>query len=56
VTDSAGNKVVTTMKYLPYGGARSGSVPTDKLFTGQRLGGTGLYYYNQLKSSAHRAK
>ena len=23
-----------------------GSVPTDKLFTGQRLNGTGLYYYN----------
>jgi RHS repeat-associated protein len=23
-----------------------GSVPTDKLFTGQRLDGTGLYYYN----------
>jgi RHS repeat-associated protein len=24
----------------------AGSVPTDKLFTGQRLDGTGLYYYN----------
>ena len=34
------------MKYYPYGEIRSGSVPTDKLFTGQRLDGTGLYYYN----------
>jgi RHS repeat-associated protein len=25
---------------------RSGSMPTDKKFTGQRLDGTGLYYYN----------
>jgi RHS repeat-associated protein len=33
------------MKYYPFGGARSGSVPTDKLFTGQRLDDTGLYYY-----------
>ncbi len=35
-----------TMKYYPYGGTRSGSVPTDKKFTGQRLESTGLYYYN----------
>jgi RHS repeat-associated protein len=34
-----------TMKYYPYGSTRSGSVPTDKLFTGQRLDDTGLYYY-----------
>jgi RHS repeat-associated protein len=34
-----------TMKYYPYGATRSGSVPTDKLFTGQRKDGTGLYYY-----------
>jgi len=33
------------MKYNPFGTARSGSVPTDKKFTGQRLDGTGLYYY-----------
>jgi RHS repeat-associated protein len=32
--------------YLPFGETRSGSLPTDKLFTGQRLAGTGLYYYN----------
>jgi len=35
-----------TMAYYPYGGTRDGSVPTDKKFTGQRLDGTGLYYYN----------
>ena len=31
---------------LPYGATRSGGVPTDYQFTGQRLdAGTGLYYY-----------
>jgi len=33
------------MKYCPYGDTRSGSVSTDKLFTGQRLDDTRLYYY-----------
>ncbi|MBI2851987.1 MAG: RHS repeat-associated core domain-containing protein [Chloroflexi bacterium] len=33
------------MLYAPYGSIRSGSVPTDIKFTGQRLDGTGLYYY-----------
>jgi RHS repeat-associated protein len=46
MTDTDGYQIDTTMKYYPYGGIRSGSVPTDKLFTGQRLDGTGLYYYN----------
>lgn len=46
MTDSSGELVGTTMNYLPFGAARSGSVPTDKLFTGQRLDATGLYYYN----------
>ncbi len=40
----------TAMKYLPYGVARSGSVPTDKLFTSQRrdiaTAGSELYFYN----------
>ena len=45
VSDSAGAQVGTTMKYYPFGGIRSGSVPTDLQFTGQRLDGTGLYYY-----------
>ncbi|MFC1932263.1 hypothetical protein ACFLXU_01350 [Chloroflexota bacterium] len=36
------------MKYYPYGGCRNsqGTLGTDKKFTGQRLDGTGLYYYN----------
>ena len=33
------------IKYFAYGLTRSGSVPTDKLFTGQRLDDTGMYYY-----------
>jgi RHS repeat-associated protein len=34
-------------KYLPFGVCRnSPDLPTDKLFTGQRLDATGLYYYN----------
>jgi RHS repeat-associated protein len=43
-----------TIAYFPFGSTRSGSVPTDKKpvlsvvegSTGQRLDGTGLYYYN----------
>jgi len=46
VSDSTGAQVGTTMKYYPFGGTRSGSVPTDLQFTGQRLDATGLYYYN----------
>ena len=34
------------IKYLPFGETRSGSVPTDKQFTGQTLDDTGIYYYN----------
>ncbi|AHB13822.1 RHS repeat-associated core domain-containing protein [Dehalococcoides mccartyi] len=33
-------------KYYPYGVTRSGSVPVDEKFTGQKLDDTGLYYYN----------
>jgi RHS repeat-associated protein len=47
MTDNAGNQIGTTVKYLPFGETRANvTVPTDKLFTGQRLDGTGLYYYN----------
>jgi len=47
VTDSLGAQVGSTVKYLPFGETRSTiTVPTDKLFTGQRLDSTGLYYYN----------
>jgi len=32
---------------MPFGETRANpDIPTDKLFTGQRLDGTGLYYYN----------
>jgi RHS repeat-associated protein len=46
MTDSGGNST-GTMTYLPFGLTRStsGTIPTDKLFTGQRLDSTGLYYY-----------
>jgi RHS repeat-associated protein len=39
---------VSTVKDFSFGDCRnsSGNSPTDKLFTGQRLDNTGLYYYN----------
>ena len=46
MTDSTGAQVGATMKYYPFGAARSGYIPTDKKFTGQRLDESGLYYYN----------
>lgn len=45
MTDGNGGQVGSAMKYLPFGAARSGTVPTDKKFTGQRLDSSGLYYY-----------
>ncbi|MBI2852353.1 MAG: RHS repeat-associated core domain-containing protein [Chloroflexi bacterium] len=45
MTNTSGAQVGSTMKYAPFGAAISGSVPTDIKFTGQRLDGTGLYYY-----------
>ncbi|OBW62861.1 MAG: RHS repeat-associated core domain-containing protein [Dehalococcoides mccartyi] len=45
VTSSTGTSFGST-KYYPYGVTRSGSVPTDEKFTGQKLDDTGLYYYN----------
>ncbi|MEN8615485.1 RHS repeat-associated core domain-containing protein, partial [Dehalogenimonas sp. THU2] len=44
VTDSSGGSLGSTTTY-PYGATRTGSVPTDEKFTGQRLDSTGLYYY-----------
>ncbi len=44
MTDTEGASL-GIIKYMPYGETMAGSVPTDKLFTGQRLDGTGLYYY-----------
>lgn len=44
-TDASGN-VVDQIKYAPYGSTRSGDITSiEKKFTGQRLDGTGLYYY-----------
>jgi RHS repeat-associated protein len=45
VVSDSGGSLVSSIKYFPFGSTRSGSVPTDKQFTGQRLDGTGLYYY-----------
>ena len=46
-TDIAG-ATVGSIKYFPFGGTRStsGTLDTDKKFTGQRLDQTGLYFYN----------
>ncbi len=46
-TDSSGD-LVARVKYYPYGETRSssGALDTDRMFTGQRLDGTGLYFYN----------
>jgi hypothetical protein len=38
MTNSGGVPMGPTVKYLPFGKMRAGNVPTDKLFTGQRLG------------------
>jgi RHS repeat-associated protein len=44
-TDASDMQIGSTVKYLPFGQTLAGSVDTDKLFTGQRLDLTGLYYY-----------
>jgi RHS repeat-associated protein len=45
---AANGALVSTIKYTPFGETRSLTGPdvTDKLFTGQILDDTGLYYYN----------
>ncbi len=46
ITNSSG-ALVESMTYYPYGATRTGSIATtEEKFTGQRLDGTGLYYYN----------
>ncbi|HEX6268774.1 MAG TPA: RHS repeat-associated core domain-containing protein [Anaerolineales bacterium] len=48
VTDASGN-VVGEQRYYPYGETRltTGSIFTDRLFTGQReMAGLGIYHYN----------
>ncbi|MBI4199646.1 MAG: RHS repeat-associated core domain-containing protein [Chloroflexi bacterium] len=46
-TDGAG-ATVASLRYKPFGEARTsnGTLGTDRKFTGQRLDGTGLYFYN----------
>ena len=44
MSDSSG-ALINNIKYAAFGETMSGDVPTDKKFTGQRLDGTGLYYY-----------
>ena len=48
LTTNSTGAVVSNQKFLPFGGARSatGTPGTDRAFTGQRLDGTGLYFYN----------
>ena len=48
LTTSANGTLLGTIKYTPFGETRSvsGEIYTDKKFTGQRLDGTGLYFYN----------
>ncbi len=48
VMSSASGTLLGTMKYTPFGQTRliTGSITTNKLFTGQVLDDTGLYYYN----------
>jgi RHS repeat-associated protein len=48
VVSDNGGASVSTIKYTPFGETRSfsGKDVTDKKFTGQRLDGTGLYYYD----------
>jgi RHS repeat-associated protein len=45
VVSASNGAVVNTILYTPFGSTRFGDVPTDRKFTGQRLDGTGLYYY-----------
>jgi RHS repeat-associated protein len=45
IVSTSGGALVSSISFHPYGSARSGDVPTDRKFTGQRLDGTGLYYY-----------
>ncbi len=47
VTSNSSGTQTSSIKYYPYGDRRNstGTIPTDKQFTGQRLDSTGLYYY-----------
>jgi RHS repeat-associated protein len=55
LTTNSNGTAVGTIKYLPFGTTRSttGTLGTDKRFTGQRLDSTGLYYYGTRYYSPH---
>jgi RHS repeat-associated protein len=42
----ANGSLDSSIAYFPFGSARTGSVNSEKQFTGQMLDSTGLYYYN----------
>ena len=46
-SDATTGNLVASIKYAPFGDRRNstGVIDTDRQFTGQRLDGTGLYYY-----------
>jgi RHS repeat-associated protein len=46
-TTNASGSTTATIKYFSFGNCRNstGTIPTDRKFTGQRLDSTGLYYY-----------
>jgi len=46
-SDATTGNLVASIKYFPFGDRRNstGTIDTDRQFTGQRLDGTGLYYY-----------
>jgi RHS repeat-associated protein len=44
MSDSVG-QAISTVTYFPFGATRTGSIDTEKQFTGQRHDDTGLYYY-----------
>ena len=46
LTTNASGAKVSEQRYLPYGGTRSGEMPTDRQFTGQRWEASlGFYDY-----------
>jgi len=58
VTDASGN-IVGEQRYYPFGETRvtTGTIPTDKLFTGQReIAGLGIYHYGARFREAPDAK
>lgn len=57
VTSSSG-AMVSRVRYYPYGGIRTqeGTLPTDKLFTGQQQETSDVYHYNARMSGTNRGR